>query len=313
MAGTYSGAAAIITGANPTQDLSRDIYVETLEAFNRRNVFLALVTKQTIEHGKAGQFIIGGKTDGSDVATHDRGKQIAVSDTEFNERTIVIDRPVYVAKRIDQFEERVAHYDVRGPITNMMGETLAYKVDIAVADQMWLTSQGATPNEPRASNPGPNANIVVAAGATATLKGDALAESIFAAVAILEGNDDYSEKVCILSPQDYGYIVQSGHAVNEDFTNGNGGFDTGVVHMVAGVRIVSSNNVKGSTGGTGGLTAKLHGYVFSQGAVGVLELIGLRTNQEKQIDFLDDTLMTAYYAMGVGTLRPECAVALVGA
>lgn len=309
----YTGAAAVITGANPTQDLSRDIYVETLEAFNRRNVFLALVTKQTIQHGKAGQFIIGGKTDGSDVKDYARGTQIDVGDTKFNERTIVIERPKYVAQRIDQFEERVAHYDVRGPITNMMGETLAYKVDTAIADELFLASQGAAARAPLGGNPGPNANIVVAVGATAALKGDALAEAIFAAKAVLEENDDYGEAVCVLSPVDYGYLVQSGHAVNADYTNGNGGFDTGVVMQVAGIRIISSNNIKGSNGAASGTTEKLHGIVFTSGAMGVLELMGLRTSQETQIDFLDDTLMTAYYAMGVGTLRPESAVALMGA
>ena len=306
----YTGANAILTGATTTNDLSRDIYIETLEAFNRRNVFMALVTTQTIQSGKAGQFIIGGKTDGSDTDTYARGTQIDITDTELDERTIVLERPVYTAKRIDQFEERVAHYDVRGPITNMMGETLAYKVDTKIADTLFLASQGAAPDNPLASNPGPNANIVIPAGATTPMeKGDALAEAIFDAKAVLEENDDYGEAVAVVSPQDYGYLVQSGQAVNADYTSGNGGYDSGTVMQVAGIRIVSSNNLKGSMGGT--TTAALKALIFTQEAAGVLELIGLRTNQEDQIDFLDSTLMTAYYAIGTGVLRPESAVAVM--
>lgn len=308
----YTGAAPILEGATTTNDLSRDIYIETLEAFNRRNVFMSLVMVQTITEGKAGQFIIGGKTDGSDTDTYARGTQIDVSDSELDERTIVIERPIYTAKRIDQFEERVAHYDVRGPITNMMGETLAYLVDQKVADTVFLASQGVAPDNPLASNPGPNANIVIAAGSTTPAeKGDDLAEAIFAAKATLEENDDYGEAVCVVSPIDYGYLVQSGHAVNADYTSGNGGYDSGIVKMVGGVTIVSSNNVKGSNGA--GTTALLRGLVFTQQAAGVLELIGLRTNQEDQIDFLDSTLMTAYYAIGSGVLRPESAVAIMDA
>jgi len=304
-------AAHIITGADTTNDLSRDIYIETLEAFNRRNVFLALVTKQTIQSGKAGQFIIGGKTDGSNIDEYARGSQIDITDVDLDERTIVLERPQYVAKRIDQFEERVAHYDVRGPITNMMGESLAYKVDGKIADVVWDASQGAGVNAPLVGNPGPNANIVMTtATGTAMEIGDALAEAIFAARAVLEENDDYGEAVAVVSPRDYGYLVQSGQAVNADFTNGNGGYDTGTIMQVAGVRIVSTNNIKGAT--EAGKDA-LRGLVFTQDCAGVLELIGIKTNQEDQIDFLDSTLMTAYYAIGAGVLRPESAVAIMDA
>ena len=310
----YTGANAVLDSAAGTagnEALSRDIYIETLEAFNRRNVFMSLVMRQTIQSGKAGQFIIGGKTDGSDTDTYARGTQIDISDVELDERTIVLERPVYVAKRIDQFEERVAHYDVRSPITNMMGETLAYKVDGKIADTVWTASQGQAPDGPLASNPGPNANIVIATpGSTAMEKGDALAEAIFEGKAVLEENDDYGEAVVVVSPKDYGYLVQSGQAVNADFTSGNGGYDTGTVMQVAGVRILSSNNLKGATAAG---KAKLRGLLFTMDCAGVLELIGLRTNQEDQIDFLDSTLMTAYYAIGTGVLRPESAVAILDA
>ena len=78
---------------------------------------------------------------------------------------------------------------------------------------------------------------------------------------------------------------------------------------VAGVRILRSNNLKGNNGAT--TSAKLLGLVFTPEAAGVLELIGMTTDQEKQIDFLGATLMTAHYANGMGVLRPECAVALM--
>jgi hypothetical protein len=75
---------------------------------------------------------------------------------------------------------------------------------------------------------------------------------------------------------------------------------------IAGVKIFKSNNI---TGGT----ADAVGVVFTRQAVGLLELIGLQTNQETQIDYLDATLMTAYYAVGCDVLRPESKVVLVDA
>ena len=304
----YTGAASIITGATTTNDLSRDVYIETLEAFNRTVVGLNNVRVQTISTGKAGQFIIGGKTSDSTVpATYARGTQVDVTDAEFDERTIVLQRPVYEAKRVDQFEERVAHYDIRSVITNQMGESLGNKVDREVFDTLFLSANGTG----IVSNPDAGQVAAITYTGTAKQKGDLLAEAIFEAAAKLQENDVNEAPVCVLNPVDYSNLVQSDRAVNADYTNSNGGIDSGMVMEVAGVRILRSNNLKGNNGGS--TTAKLLGLVFTPEAAGVLELIGMTTNQEKQIDFLDATLMTAYYANGMGILRPECAVALMEA
>ncbi len=304
----YTGASDIITGGTSTDDLSRDIYIETLEAFNRTLVGAALVMKQTIQTGKAGQFIIGGKaTDSADAATYARGTQVDITEAEFDERTIVLERPVYEAKRVDQFEERVAHYDVRSVITNQMGESLGNKVDREAFDTLFLASSGTG----LVGNPDAGTVAAITYTGTASAKGDLLAEAIFEAAAQLKLNDVNGEPYVVLGPVDYANLVQSDRSVNADYTSGNGGFDTGVVLEVGGVKVYRSNNVKGNLGGT--TTANLLGLVFTSEAAGVLELIGMTTNQEKQIDFLDATLMTAYYANGMGVLRPECAVAIMSA
>ena len=308
----YPGAAAVLTGATTTNDLSRDVYIETLEAFNRTTIFRSLVYTQTIDSGKAGQFIVNGKaTAGTDAATYNRGTQVDITDAEMDERTIILARPVYEAKRVDQFEERVAHYDVRSMITNQMGESLANKYDNAVAtvlfsDHSANTGVAANPDEVVAINSGSTAAV----GAEA--KGDAIAEAIFTAKASLEANDDNGEAYCVLSPLDYSYVVQSTKAINADYSTGNGSYNMGTVMEVGGVKILKSNNIPASY--TVGITSAVpNGVVFTRQAAGVLELIGLQTNQEKQIDFLDSTLMTAYYAIGTGMLRPESKVVITAA
>ncbi len=299
----YTGASPIITGTTSTNDLSRDIYMETLEAFNRTNIGLGLVYKQTITNGNAGQFIIGGKSTGGEADEYTRGTQVGVTDGTQDERTITLDRPQYIARRVDQFEEKVAHYDIRSMYTNQMGEALAYNVDKAIFTALEAAAVGTG----LAGNPSgvTVTNAVIASATTPSDIGDALAESIFEAAAALRINDVNGEAYVVVSPTNYSYLVQSGQAVNADFTNGNGGFDTGIVRQVGGVTVLQSNNLP--------TTVALEGLVFTREAVGVLELIGMRTNQETQIDFLDSTLMTAYYSNGIGVLRPEASVKIVSA
>jgi len=295
----YTGASTILTGATTSNTLSRDVYIETLEAFNRSTIFRNLVYVQTISTGKAGQFIVNGKaTSAADAATYARGTQVDVTNAEMDERTIVLERPIYEAKRVDQFEERVAQYDVRSMITNQMGESLANKLDKMIAAK--LLTAGTTGV---ANNPNEHAVVEVANDAN---KGDSIAAAIFTAKAHLEEQDDMGEAYCVLSPMNYALLVQSGKAVNADYSAGNGGYNTGTVMEIAGVKIFKSNNI---TGGT----ADAVGVVFTRQAVGLLELIGLQTNQETQIDYLDATLMTAYYAVGCDVLRPESKVVLVDA
>ena len=270
----------------------------------RTNIALGLVYKQTIPEGNAGQFIVAGKADESIVDEYaDTNLQVDVTAGTQDERTIVIGRPQYIARRVPQFEEKIAHYDIRSMYTTQMGEALAHQVDKAIFAQVELAAAGTG----LAGNPGGNTvtNAVIASATTPGAVGNALAESIFEAAAALRTNDDNGEAYVVVTPTNYAALVQSGQAVNADFTNGNGGFDTGVVRQVGGVTVLQSNNLPA--------TAGLEGLVFTRQAVGVLELIGMKTNQATQIDFLDAVLMTAYYAYGMGVLRPESAVKIVSA
>ena len=188
-----------------------------------------------------------------------------------------------------------------------MGTSLANKYDLTVAAKLFSDD---TANTGLVSNPDEVSTILtgVTAAATTEAKGDAIAESIFAAKAALEENDDMGEAYCVLSPTNYSYLVQSSKSINVDYS-GNGSYASGTILEVAGVKIYKSNNIP-ATIANGATTTAAVGIVFTRQAVGVLELIGMQTNQEKQIDFLDATLMTAYYAIGCGVLRPESKVML---
>jgi hypothetical protein len=103
-----------------------------------------------------------------------------------------------------------------------------------------------------------------------------------------------------------------------------------VVYKVAGMTIVSTNNMRSTDsdtdtttgenndvfGGSGiGYNAdfsKLWGLAFTKEAVGTVKLADLSLESEYQVDRLA-TLFLAKYMCGHGILRPECAVAAITA
>ena len=47
--------------------LALKVYAETLASFERKNIFMELITKQTIQSGKSAQFIINGRGAENDI------------------------------------------------------------------------------------------------------------------------------------------------------------------------------------------------------------------------------------------------------
>lgn len=303
-------AGQIITGATSGDALGLKVYMEVQEAFDRTNVFMDLITTKTISSGASAQFIIGG-LDGDVAKTQSRavgadtalGADIAVNDIKMDERVIVIDDTVYDARRIDGREEKIAAYDVRGPVTSMIGQVLARNIDTKIMAQLGLAAEdtglAGNPDAPSVI-----VNTAITGAATAKLKGDALAEALFEAEAALRDNEVTGEVYCAVSPTNYGYLVQSGNGVNADYTSGNGGFDKGTIMEVAGVKIVKTTNMAAATNIEG-----IAGMVFTKDAVGLVNLVGLTA--ESNYDFNKfATLLSGRFALGIDTLNPASVVAI---
>jgi Na+-translocating ferredoxin:NAD+ oxidoreductase RnfE subunit len=303
-------AGQILTGATSASTLSRDVFLEVKEAFDQNNIFLPLIMTQVIESGHAGQFVIGGKdTDalaltqgrsGTDTAT---GTDISVNAVQMDERIINLDNVIYDARRIDEAEEKVAQYEVRAPITKMIGTVLSTKVDKTIVATMGLAAEETG----LASNPDAPAVIVNAAitgGADAQAKGNALGESIMEAVAALETVDNMGEKMVAVSPLNAAYLSQSDY-VNKDYTSGdNGGRDTGLIGMVGGAKVYKTNHLAAATN-----IENLQAFVFTSECVGYVILQDIKT--EVNYDFNKfATLISGRYKTGCDVLRPECIVAI---
>ena len=306
-----ANAANITVGATSTDTLSRDVFLEVKEAFNRANILMNLIQVQTITSGHAGRFVIGGKDTSALAKTQGRGvgvdtevgNDISVNPVNLDQRLIPIDNLVYDARRIDDKEEKLLDFGVRQPITNMIGTVLGNKMDELIAYNLGLAAEGTG----LADNPDAPAVIVnsaIASGSTAKDKGNALGESIMMAVAQLKKVDNYNEKYVVVDPVNAAYLAQSDF-INKDYTSGsNGGLDTGVIGMVGGAKVYECNSLDAITN-----IEDFEALVFTREAVGLVKLQDVTT--ETNYDFNKfATLVSGRYAIGCGILRPECCVAI---
>ena len=322
------------------ENLALMVYAETLAAFERKNVFMELITKQTIDSGKSAQFIVDTRGEEQTVATsganglqsgsgvldnalntgvvrtHGLGvdSRTLGSDVNIGERTILVERPKIVRKNVDNFEEKMAHYALRSVVTNQMGSSMANYVDRRV---LWeldkaFADAGLTNVQDTAGSVYESA---IGAGSTAEEKGDAILDAIFRAVAILDGKDQIGqERYFVTNNENYYNLLQSAKAVNRDFNAGdNGSIATGNVFKIGDVTILRSNNIHNDLApnitGVAGQGEVVAGYLMTKDVVGMVELMGLQTKQWFDNDY-DQTVMKTSLASGYGALNPASLVAI---
>ena len=302
----YTGASTANVGTTSSAALNRDIHVDTVMAYQRKTMFLDKIYTQTITGGTGAQFTIEGKedTDATNTATYSSGTQVNITAGTQDQRVINLDRPTYVARRIDKFDEAVANYDVMGMQFRQIGSKLANVIDrkISAAVEAASLATGLAGNG--------NGTVVVntalpsgaAAAATPALLGVEIQESIYAAVAAVRAKDYEGEVYVAIAPANFQYLPQSLHIVDNSYTSGNGGLDTGMVAMVGGAKVFSTNNLPS--------TAGLIALAFGEEAAGMVKLWDVNVKVSEQPDFLDAKLVTAYFANGVAPLRPDVAVSI---
>jgi hypothetical protein len=284
-------------------------YGSVLTAFDRKNVFLDLVTTKSIDSGSSVSIPVIGQSSDADTNTHVPGTELTMSAIPVRERIINIDALEYFALAVDKFEEKVLHFETRGELAKQAGEALAVKIDKAVANAIRLAAEtSGTIGGAAVQADGTEVNNdAIGAAATPALKGEALIEAVFAAVAAMEGKDVSGEKVLVVDPLHYSYLAQSS-AVNKDITSGdNGGINKGTVMEVAGIRIYKSNYVGTGTAMTSGKLLKA--LLFTNEAVAVAKLMDV-TSEVNYIPEQLATLMTTYYSYGLGVLKPAAACAI---
>jgi hypothetical protein len=302
-----NGVSAVPGASN--RDLGLKLYSnEVIAAFTRRNIFLDMVKTRTISGGISSQFIVTGQASESDAATHTPGSDVAAQVLKVTERVISITDRVYYSHFVDKLDEKLAQYDLRGELAKQAAEALATKVDKAVGSLVMQASETAATDTQIGGHIVDMGTKAAFSALSTEAKGDAIVESLFDAnVAFNAADVPMDGRILVTTPQNYAYIVQSQKAVNRDFTNGNGGIDSGEVMNIAGTPIKWSNHLP--TRNTAN-NADIIGLFFQSGCVGVVKAMDITSEANYIPEKLGD-LLTSYYALGMGVLEPGKAASLV--
>lgn len=291
-------------GVDPLQLFLKVFGGEVMTAFRNKCKTQDRHRIRTITSGKSAQFpAIGIGT----AAYHTPGAELVGTTVNTAERVIDIDGLLVADRFLANIDEAMNHYDVRGPLSEDVGDVLAQAWDKNVLQMFLLTSRAA------ATVTGlPGGSSVTNANALTTA--DALFSAILSAAQKLDENNIPAEgRHIFLRPAQYWLLLQATKVINKDYTQGsNGGVDTGMVRQVGGVEILMSNNTPRTNINTGIAKYQVDGtntvgVVAHPSAVGTVKLMDLAVESEYDIR-RQGWLLVAKYAMGSGILRPEAAV-----
>jgi hypothetical protein len=299
---------------------------EVLAQFLETNKFMDKHTVRTIQSGKSASFPCMGT---ASVKYHTPGDSVLsaanyLSKVNHNERVISIDDILTSSVLIADADELQNHYDVRSHYSTAIGHALAKKMDENVLSTIFAASKEDTPNVTGGK---------VGGSLTVADTGTGLIDFAFDAAQKLDENDAPKEgRFLAVRPAQYYKLIQdAGSAtslVNRDFDGNADGMTSGVVFKLAGMTIVSTNNMRSDDDDTtttagekndvhdgGGIGynsdfSKLKALAFTPDCVGTVKLADLSMESEYQVDRLA-TLFMAKYMCGHGILRPECAVSAV--
>lgn len=288
-------------------------YGQVLTAFERKNVFLDLVTVKTIQSGSSVSIPVIGQGSETDINTHVPGTDLTMASIPVKERVINIDALEYFAMAVDKFEEKILHFETRGELAKQAGEALSVKIDKKVATTILLATQtsGTIGGSIVQADGTEVNNDTIDTGTSPKAKGNALIEAVFTLSAEMEKKNVTGEKVLVVNPTEYSYLAQS-DGVNKDITSGNnGGIDKGTIMEVAGIKILKSNHLPTIPVNVAGTNKKLKGLLFTSECIGVVKMMDL-TSESNYLPLQLATLLTTYYSYGMGVLKPACAGVITG-
>ena len=263
----YNGSFDHQSNVNPTQLTrpgsknggadSRELYLklfsgEMFKGFQRNTIARDLVQKRTLTSGKSMQFIYTGRTT---AEYHVPGQSILGNDQKappVAEKTITIDDLLISSAFVYELDETLAHYDLRGEISNKIGYALAEKYDRLIFRAI---AKGARQASPVAmsnfAEPG-GTQIQVGAGSDADDAYNAthLVSAFYDAAAALDEKGVGSEgRVAVLNPRQYYELIQAiggsgsgAYLVNRDQQGTALQSGQGIIE-IAGIQIFKSMNI----------------------------------------------------------------------
>ena len=289
---------------------------EVITAFEKHTVVLDKHQVRTIKSGKQASFPVFGRMPNAEY--HTPGAEILGQNVPMSERNISIDALLISHIFLPNIDEAMAHYDVRGPYSAMMGQKLAQTFDKNVMHKI-LTAARDTNGAITADTTDCGYVIEVANlnSATAADKFTAWMDAIKAIKVNFDNKFVTGQQYLIVRPEDFWflatYVTSTGFSLaNRDYVpDANLGSIPRTEYL--GIKIIPSPMMpRGDF-----LTNAYHpidsdttvGIAFTDQAVGTVKLMDLATESQYDIRRQGD-LMVAKYAMGHGVLRAACAVEL---
>jgi len=314
-------------GAGDTQALFLKLFTgEVYEAFRNATIAKGLVMNRTLKNGKEAQFIHTGRVS---AGYHTPGNAILGStDPNVAETTIAMDDLLVASAFVDNLDEVLAQYDIRGPIARQIGQSLAEYYDRRI---FRVLDQASAATAPVTGEPG---GFQINLGAGNEYDAQALVDGFFEAAARLDEVAAPQEgRVAVLSPRQYYALISQvdTNILNRELGGSQGSLNSGEgLYEIAGIKIYKSNNIPfltryGSAAGELIDAAALGGenndygirtdftnscgLIFHRDAAGVVEAIGpsvQTTGADTKVIYQGDVIV-GRLAYGCGSVRPAVA------
>lgn len=315
-----------INGAGNERALYLKLFTgEVYESFRNSVIFKDRVLNRSLKGGKSAQFIHTGKmTSGF----HTPGTPIlGGGEPNVAETTINMDKLLVSSAFIDNLDEVLAQYDLRGPIARQIGQSLAEHYDRRIARVLDRAS-GAS-----AAVTGEPGGFQINLGANNEYNAQALVDGFFEAAARLdEVAAPKDGRFAALAPRQYYALLSSvdTNLLNREYGNSQGSMNSGEgLYEIAGIKILKSNNIPflgkygSATGSTiedtdvnnelndyGNQSVSGHftnscGLIFHREAAGCVEAIGpsvQTTGADTKVIYQGDVIV-GRLAMGAGSVR----------
>ena len=185
---------------------------EMFKGFQRNTIARDLVQKRTLTSGKSMQFIYTGRTT---AEYHTPGQSILGNDQKappVAEKTVTIDDLLISSAFVYELDETLAHYDLRGEISNKIGYALAEKYDRLIFRAIAKGARQASPvSMSNFAEPG-GTQIQVGAGSDAddAYNSTHLISAFYDAAAALDEKGVSGEgRVAVLNPRQYYELIQN--------------------------------------------------------------------------------------------------------
>ena len=314
-------------GAGGEQALFLKLFTgEVYEAFRNATIAKGLVMNRTLRNGNEAQFIHTGRVN---AGYHTPGTAILGSgDPNVAETTISMDDLLVASAFVDNLDEVLAQYDIRGPIARQIGQSLAEFYDRRI---FRVLDRAAEAGAAVTGEPG---GFEVNLGAGNEYNAQALVDGFFEAAARLDEVAAPQEgRVAVLSPRQYYALISQvdTNILNRDLGNNSGSLQSGDgLYEIAGIKIYKSNNIPfleryGSAAGDQidaaavagennayGVRADFTnscGLIFHRDAAGVVEAIGpsvQTTGADTKVIYQGDVIV-GRLAYGCGAVRTSVA------